>query len=97
MYNPEINKTQRDRCYTCKGTGTHENDPVFVLELTFSPGWYLEWWGDECGGPYWTDNLNKAEKLTLRRANYEQGMIREVTQICKPNDKDLARRALDSE
>jgi hypothetical protein len=22
MYRPEIDKTQRDRCYTCKGTGT---------------------------------------------------------------------------
>lgn len=27
MYRPEIDKPQRDRCYTCKGTGRRENMP----------------------------------------------------------------------
>ena len=25
MYNPEIDKTQRDRCYTCQGTGSGDS------------------------------------------------------------------------
>ena len=59
----------------------------FVLEQRFKPGWYLEWWGDGEGGPYWTNDLAKAEKLTMDRAKYEKGMLREETLIIPHNDK----------
>jgi hypothetical protein len=65
---------------------------VFVLEQRFKPGWYLEWWGDECGGPYWTNDLAKAEKLTMDRAKYEKGMLREETLIIRHNEPVLAAR-----
>jgi hypothetical protein len=55
--------------------------PLFVLEQRFKPGWYLEWLGDECGGPYWTNDLAKAERFTLDRAGNEKGMLREETLI----------------
>lgn len=61
------------------------SEPLYVLEQRFKPGWYLEWWGDGEGGPYWTNDLTKAEKLTMKKALYEQGMLREVTLIV-PND-----------
>lgn len=57
----------------------------FVLEQRFRPGWYLEDWGDGEGGPYWTNDLNKAEKLTLDRAQYEKGMLRDETLIIPHN------------
>jgi hypothetical protein len=57
----------------------------FVLEQRFRPGWYLEDWGDDCGGPYWTNDLAKAEKLTMDRAKYEQGMLRAETLIIPHN------------
>lgn len=63
------------------------SEPLFLLELRFKPGWYLEWWGDENGGPYWTNEIEKAEKLTMDRAKYEQSMVREVT-IIVPNNMD---------
>ena len=57
----------------------------FVLKQQFRPGWYLEDWGDGEGGPYWTNDLNKAEKLTLDRAQYEKGMLRDETLIIPHN------------
>lgn len=65
------------------------SEPLYVLEKRFKPGWYLEWWGDGEGGPYWTNDLAKAEKLTMKKALYEQGMLREVTLIV-PNESSSA-------
>lgn len=78
--------------HSAKGVVVHRpcSEPLYVLEQRFNPGWYLEWWGDGEGGPYWTNDLAKAEKLTMKRALYEQGMLREVTLIV-PNDQDQTR------
>jgi len=80
--------------YPAAGSNRNENgsfkpQPLFVLEQRFKPGLYFEWWGDENGGPYWTADLAKAKKLTMDRAEYEKGMVREETLIIPSQNVDV--------